>query len=289
MVNRITKSLNINKNEIIKFYDLVLELQWPINYELFLSKLNKKEALEYYKNNQLIGLLLYEKNSIFLIMVLPQYQRQGIGSELIKHFSKDKKEIKVASGCGEYLWPGVPSDMTPAINLFEKLGFSSYEKSYDLFIYLKNLNIDKKLYKNMEDKNIKFSFANKDNIELILEFEKKHFPNWFNYFDQNKNNYNNILIASKDNEIYASTLLFGPSPYIWDKKLNYKIGGFGCLGTKNSERNTGIGLALAQYASEQLLKREIHISILGWTWLVDWYGRLGYKIWKEYNMMRKIK
>lgn len=52
-------------------------------------------------------------------------------------------------------------------------------------------------------------------------------------------------------------------------------------------RGQGIGLALAVEATEELFKRGIDVSYLGWTWLEDWYKQLGYEKWRTFCMMRK--
>jgi len=52
-------------------------------------------------------------------------------------------------------------------------------------------------------------------------------------------------------------------------------------------REKGIGLALAARVTELLQQRGLGMSYVGWTWLVDWYGRLGYRVWREYVMSWK--
>jgi hypothetical protein len=54
-----------------------------------------------------------------------------------------------------------------------------------------------------------------------------------------------------------------------------------------SVRENGIGLAIAARVTELLRERGAARSYVGWTWLVDWYGRLGYKVWQEYVMSWK--
>jgi predicted N-acetyltransferase YhbS len=53
-----------------------------------------------------------------------------------------------------------------------------------------------------------------------------------------------------------------------------------------SLREQGIGLALAARATEIVRERGLARSYVGWTWLVDWYGKLGYRVWQEYIMAR---
>ena len=70
----------------------------------------------------------------------------------------------------------------------------------------------------------------------------------------------------------------------WLAVLGEQTGGIGPLGVVESMRRRGIGLALAARVTEVLRERGLEKSYIGWTWLVDWYGRLGYQIWQEYIM-----
>lgn len=56
---------------------------------------------------------------------------------------------------------------------------------------------------------------------------------------------------------------------------------------REDRQGNGIGLALAARVTERLQSRGIATSYVGYTWLVDWYGRLGYRVWQEYRMSWK--
>jgi hypothetical protein len=58
---------------------------------------------------------------------------------------------------------------------------------------------------------------------------------------------------------------------------------------KDSERERGIGLALADKITLELARENVDVSFVGWTWLVEWYGKLGYKVWEEYDMFQQTK
>lgn len=70
----------------------------------------------------------------------------------------------------------------------------------------------------------------------------------------------------------------------WLSLLGTNTGGIGVLGVAEPLREQGIGLALAARVTEIVRERSLERSYIGWTWLVDWYGRLGYKVWQEYIM-----
>ena len=60
-------------------------------------------------------------------------------------------------------------------------------------------------------------------------------------------------------------------------------GGVGALGVIKSMRKQGIGLALAAKTTEVIQSNGADYSFVGWTWLKDWYGKLGYKVWHSYQ------
>jgi beta-N-acetylhexosaminidase len=52
-------------------------------------------------------------------------------------------------------------------------------------------------------------------------------------------------------------------------------------------RNRGIGLTLAAYATDVLRREGFRHSYLGYTWLEQWYGRLGYRTFRSFWMGEK--
>ena len=58
----------------------------------------------------------------------------------------------------------------------------------------------------------------------------------------------------------------------------------GLSGVAEEAREQGIGLALAARVTERIRVRELTTSFVGYAWLVDWYGRLGYRVWCEHWM-----
>jgi len=52
-------------------------------------------------------------------------------------------------------------------------------------------------------------------------------------------------------------------------------------------RRKGIGLAMVAKGTEILIKNGINACLIGWTPWIDWYGKLGYKVWRKYQMSWK--
>ena len=75
--------------------------------------------------------------------------------------------------------------------------------------------------------------------------------------------------------------------FVWEQLLAAPLGAVGPLGVAEHVRGNGIGLALAARVTERLHERGVATSYIGWTWLVGWYGRLGYQTWQTYTMSWK--
>jgi GNAT superfamily N-acetyltransferase len=54
------------------------------------------------------------------------------------------------------------------------------------------------------------------------------------------------------------------------------------VGVAEAQRGRDIGIALVAYASEILKSRGVGNSVIDWTNLDSFYGRVGYQIWREY-------
>jgi predicted N-acetyltransferase YhbS len=60
-------------------------------------------------------------------------------------------------------------------------------------------------------------------------------------------------------------------------------GGLGPLGIAKAHRKRGLGLAIVALAVEDLKKRGVQRMCIDWTTLTDFYGKLGFEVWKRYR------
>jgi GNAT superfamily N-acetyltransferase len=134
-------------------------------------------------------------------------------------------------------------------------------------------------------------------LPAVLDFEGRHFPAWLDFFRQAiaaEGAAPVILARDTGGEILGTALAMdGPAPghrhtFVWEKLLGARVGGVGTLGVRPDVRGQGIGLALAARVTGALKAHGLATSYIGWTWLVDWYGKLGYRVWKEYRMSWRL-
>lgn len=271
-----------------------LKDSWPINSIALKERLNSGDHFfAYTESNTPVGFVATQhqgkKAHIALILIESSHQRNGIGARLVEYVEnqlreKGVDELFVGSGAGSYFWPGVPNNSPSALSFFKKLNWNLEEENVDMVFEIKSFKAPIYLYEKIG--NINLTMTDQNNSQKVLLFEQNYFPEWYDYFknELEKGNFGSILIATDvNNEILGTVILNKPNPsFIWSPLLP-NCGGFGSLGVNPSKRGLGIGLALAAKATEILRDQGVRYSYLAWTYLVDWYGQLGYSTWRTYR------
>ncbi len=235
--------------------------------------------------------------SVTLLMVAPKHQRQGHGRRLLTSALKRLKDKNVArvqlgAGAGGYFWPGVPANLSQAVCFFEACGWQYVETSFDMVRDFTDDGIASALLTACRPDGVKLSPASLNEISELLKFEEQHFPNWYQYFElavKHQALHDILLARGRAGSLIGAVLVSDQESKWeaggkWQQLLGKNVGAIGCLGVADHARGRGIGLFMADYATEMLKRRGCTTSYIGWTWLVDWYAKLGYKIWREYKM-----
>jgi len=284
---------------------------WPLPYEMF--QLITLDPLAYHQGDHLVAVSgdeivgfiavqispegLSAEGTLLVLLVAPAYQRRGIGRRLHDQAMSALKQSgveKVHLGRGwSYFWQGVPVNLPGAWAFFAACGWQEVERSFDMIGDLAGYRTPAHIFPNLRRPTIAIAPATQGDAEAILAFEALHFPGWLRFYQRivEHQSYADMVIA-KDSElgIVGAACLVDQhvswwQPDIrWLRLLGEQTGGVGVLGVAEPMREQGIGLALAARATECLRERGLAKSYLGWTWLVDWYGKLGYRVWQEYRM-----
>ena len=134
----------------------------------------------------------------------------------------------------------------------------------------------------------------------VVDFVTREQPGWAVYFRQAlagqklagqklaEGRGEDVLVARRAGsaEVLGTCLVESPSP-AWALRLRQPVGAPGAILTGEAARGEGIGMALTARATEMVKARGCQTAFLGWTWLVDWYGKLGYRVWQEYVMSQR--
>ena len=303
-----------DEHAVFDLWERTLAPLWPLSREAFQHKTLTRRCyqpgdhLVAEVGEKIVGFVATQlpqiagvapRGEIMLIMVHPDYRRQGIGKRLLTQaldLLKQRGAVEVQLGAGgmAYFWPGVPTNLPDAWKFFEACGWTNLESSFDLVMPLNGYQTPAEVYGRIRLPNVTLTTAKPDQIPAILQFEAHYFPKWLPYFQKVADNgdYVDIVLAhNAENQILGTAeVLDGRIEgqqhdfCVWQSLLGENIGGIGVLGVAEEQQGNGIGLALAARVTEILQERGLTTSFIGYTWLVDWYGKLGYRLWREYNM-----
>ena len=301
------RSINsADASQLYRLWKAELNSRWPISEKVLSNALGLENvggnALRFgtWQDQVFCGAitaeLVGESAAITFIAVDVQHQRHGIATQLVHNLIEDLKKrgvrsVSLGAGARKLLWHGVPTSLSAACNFFRRAGFELEETSYDLIQNISNFHASPETLRCCENYSVKLQVLGLNDSNDFLKFELKYFPEWHKYFENSiaKDRHSDVLIARKGEQVIGSVLLSivpdCPGAH-WNEFLGPKLGAFGILGVVPEHREHGVGLALATYATETLRDRGVQNCFLHWTWLRDWYGKLGFKVWEEYKMGR---
>jgi GNAT superfamily N-acetyltransferase len=295
----------VNSGELHRIWESSIGSKWPISEGVLSSALglgNETEnqlRLGLWQKQTLCGAIITELTgptsaALVLLVVDPVYQRQGFATRLLHETrkvltSRGVNSISLGAGADKLLWHGVPTSLLGACLFFQKVGFVSDATSYDLIQNISSFEAPPDVFRCREIYSVSFEALCREDTMEMLAFEQRYFPDWLRYMERTiaQARHSHVLVAKLEDEIIG-TVSLSIAPECpgghWREFLGPKLGAFGILGVHPEHRQHGVGLALAAYATQTLRERGIQNCFLHWTWLRDWYGRLGFKVWEEYTM-----
>jgi len=302
----------VDEPRLLNLWDCTLNCgsdgaRWPVTpawfREVALKPGNGQDHLLAFIEGQLIwfALLLVSlempsNGSLLALAVHPHHRRQSVGRTL-HHAAMERLKMRgvqrcqLGAGADRYFWPGVPADLLGAWPFFQSMGWVETERSYDLVHPLDDYQTPTWVFDRVKSLNITIDTADKANLESqVVDFVTREQPTWRIFYAQAvaENRSQDILLAydSPGREILGACLIENPSER-WTLRFRPPVGAPGAVLTAEAARERGIGMALVAQATEILQARGCSTSFIGWTWLVDWYGKLGYAVWQEYIMSWK--
>lgn len=311
-------SWNIDRlEELVELWNKELGSEFPMRKELFEQNSFMDEnimldasRIAVDEQNHVIGFLVAKryqeeleagmKKDIGWIQVLvvdKRFRKQGIGSSLLEHAEKTFKEQSIHTILlGRDPWhyfPGIPEPYEEAAGWFEKRGYDRLGSDYDLACsYHSETEINFPKFKGVE-----FSILDRKDKELFLSFLNRCFPGrWeyeaLHYFEKGGTGREFVVLKKENDIIGFCRINDSKSPYIaqnvnWAPLFKEEAGGIGPLGIDAKERKNGYGLAVVQAGIAHLRKRNVNTIVIDWTGLVEFYGKLGYDVWKTYHSYRK--
>jgi|GEM_PF-858747 len=234
---------------------------------------------------------------VLVVLVHPDQRRKRIGTALLTAAVDSLRTAgaaRIVIG-GKYprIWPGVPDTLADSLPFFEAQGWQFDHVDYDLVRDLSDYQTPAHVYEKLIAENVTITPANSADVPAVLAFEHREFAGWADTYDYvaHVGDHADFLVA-RDPAVGVIGALLMVSPHshparvdvLWKPWLGEKVGGLGEVGVAASQRGRGVGLALVAIGSDVLKARGVANCNIGYTSLVDFYGRLGYRPWQRYQI-----
>jgi beta-N-acetylhexosaminidase len=106
-----------------------------------------------------------------------------------------------------------------------------------------------------------------------------------------KDHPSNVMVAfDTEGKQVAWTLMLSPQNRLLQKIWAFpslcgsNTGLIGCVGVDEAHRGSGIGLALMCHAILDMKQRGIQGIFVDFTEIAQWYEKVGFNVWREYQM-----
>ncbi len=301
--------------EVLALWQAALGHTWPITPQPLQNVLfgglpgQKSDHFVARQNGRIVGFAATQVNGaakpygqLQAIVVLPEAHRQGIGSALydttLNFFHKTGcRQVRLGGNYPRF-WPGIPLNMpnlTPLLEVVKKRGWPIGQPVYDLVRSLEDYTLPDTSRRRTASEGISLAPATESDTDEILAFETREFAGWLDSFQFliSLKDHADILVARDQKKGIVGTLsMYSPQSnprrvdVPWKSLLGETVGSLGEVGVANSDRGRGIGLGLVAYGSEILKQRGVVNNWIGYTEKVDFYQKLGYKVWQQFEMAR---
>jgi GNAT superfamily N-acetyltransferase len=239
-------------------------------------------------------------SGLTVLLVDPAHQRQGIGSILLKACERRAGEtgatsFRIASESLYRFWPGIPLDLDPMRAFLEKHGYELRRGTFDLVRDLADFEMPRRCLEDIEQADAEIGPLAEEEAPELLAFQQEHFPGWETIMRAMlaSGDASGIVRVRRAGKIVGTLSSFAPESrlrpanLVWERLLGADLGGIGAVGIASVERGRGLGLAMCAVACRLLKERGVRNCHIDWTGITDFYGRLGFAIWREYWMSGK--
>ena len=265
-------------------YDRALSPAWPLS-PVRLQSMADHTALVAWHDTTPVGIALLKPAEtsahLQLLAVDPGHQGRSIGTALLaasRRWAARQGFSRLTAGRGPgYLWQGVPE---PVIPFFAARGFILEEMSLDMVC---DLSAFTPCFP--PGPGVSFRMAEpQDGAAVNRLLAAPDLQNWQGFYQEAVQRKNIVLLALSAGDL-AGAVILEHGPMTWSLCFPGRVGGLACLGVAPAFRGRGIGRSLAARGTLLLREKGLDVSYLGWTWLEDWYGALGYRPWRRFGMM----
>lgn len=251
------------------------------------------------KSNRKVGPELerfQNRGGIGALCVHPQYQRRGIGTQLLQAcetYLQSNGSPLTTLYFPHHLLPGIPADSASGLAFFKKHGYEGFTPCVDLWRELSTYELPAKAVVALaKNPTVEVRRARNEEANRVLDFVSREFPGGWTYSIKTHfargGQASDIVVSVEDSEVigfchttdWRNDWLL--SNVYWHPLLGEHFGGLGPIGIGAEHRKRGLGLALCAVAVEELKRAGVETMAIDWTTLIDFYGQMGFTVWKTY-------
>jgi predicted N-acetyltransferase YhbS len=229
---------------------------------------------------------------IVALAVAPEHRGRGLGGRLLRLAEERLRRegaahVRLGGSVGHFL-PGPPADDARTLRFWERNGYRLLSQVHDLRRGLADWAPPAR-----SNGDYRIGRARPDQQGAILAFLGRAFPGRWRYdmteaFARGASVEDVLVLEDRAGSVegflaswHFGSALLGPGAH-WYPALGERFGSMGPLGIAESLRGRGLGLALVAAGMAALKERGVEESAIDWTELVDFYGKLGFRVWKSY-------
>ena len=232
------------------------------------------------------------------LAVRPEHQRRGIGGALLRRCEEQLR----AEGCRrlhlgrgpERFWTALPVDLPDAAAFFGAAGFESQSEVVDMAIDLRGQPCDLHAGR-LAAAGAEVAPCPRELLPAVLAFEQREFPGWVSGILKlaAAGEERNVLVVRAGAEIVGTIQTFPPDSraaaanLVWRRLFPGPLGGYGAVGIAKAWRGKGLGVAMCEAAGNAVRRAGAEFCFIDWTTIVDFYARVGAKVWRRFAMMEK--
>lgn len=261
--------------------------------ELFYQKINVDSCHVIIEEDNyfLKAAAVITQDTLTLLMVHPDYQKQGIGTKLLQDVEKFVKEngyqeLYLGFHSGQCLFQGVPvRDGENGYEFFQKNGYEEIKWSVDLVMFLKDYDYENtlKLINAPDLSTIVFRYAQKEDAERLEEAVKEVDEDWCQYVTPESP----TLLVEEHGEIMGFECV-NTGGFKSPGSPDLICGAVGCVGVVPKFRKRGIGKVMVAYGTNELKKQKVDVCYIGFTHLEKWYQSMGFETFLRFWMGKKF-
>lgn len=239
--------------------------------------------------------------SILLVMVLPEYRRNGVGRALIAAAEARLRQhgvgLALVTGDPWRFWPGVPDNCLEAVPFFEACGYGDKAEVVDFCGPLESFVREERYIAPLRDQGVTIRSAKFEDSLKLFPLLAKESPSWLRaaVYRFAMGDAEHVLLVECGEELVGCLQTYPPhsrvrgANLVWEGIYGSRLGGFGAVLIAEAWRGKGLGAGMCQEAAWYIKQYGATHCYIDWTSrdLGRLYSKVGTSICRTYTQMRK--